>query len=391
MKPPQTLSLSLVAGTFLLIGACQPFQNADSGASQPALATTLDHQGAATEMAEDEISEDIDALLAARVASDQPGVAVLVMVDGQILYAAGHGVSDVEAQTPITPATVFDLASVSKQMTAIALLTLVEQGIVGLDNPIRDYLPEWEDLDGDNPVLVSHLLHHTSGLADYTGDAWDGSEADFAHLDLEAHLTWLNDQAPLDLPGVAFEYNNSGYALLALIVQRASGQPFASFMETAIFAPAGMTQTLVYEQLGQRVPNQATGYSVDDNGDIELASFPSVIAGDGNVFSSLADLARYDTALRQGTLVSAKTLALAFAPGELADGSPIEDDEEDGESYGMGWQITPDYAHHSGSWLGTSTYYRHYFEPEISVIVLSNDEAFDTIALGEDIAERVLQ
>lgn len=327
-------------------------------------------------------------LLAARVAPDHPGVAVLVMVDGQIRYAAGHGVSDIETQTPITPETVFDLASVSKQMTAIALLILMEQGALALDDPIVDYLPEFEDLDPDQPVLVSHLLHHTSGLADYTGDGWDGSETDFANLDLEAHLAWLNDQAPLDEPGVAFEYNNSGYGLLALIVQRVSGQPFAQFMQTEIFGPAGLTQTLVYEQLGQGVPNQAAGYSVDDSGDIEPSSFPSVMAGDGNVFSSLADLAKYDVALRENTLVSAQTLALAFAPGELADGSPIDDD---GESYGLGWQIATDYAHHSGSWLGTSTYYRHYFEPEVSIILLSNDEAFDTITLGEDIAERVLQ
>jgi CubicO group peptidase (beta-lactamase class C family) len=149
-----------------------------------------------------------------------------------------------------------------------------------------------------------------------------------------------------------------------------------------------MTQTLVYEQLGQTIANQATGYLVDDNGDSEPSTFPSLMVGDGNVFSSLADLARYDTALRQNTLISGETLALAFVPGELADGSVIDDD---GESYGMGWQIAADYVHHGGSWLGTSTYYRHYLEPEVSIVVLSNDEAYDTEALGEDIADRLLQ
>jgi CubicO group peptidase (beta-lactamase class C family) len=377
-QPLQTLSLGLLTGTLLLTGACEMFQGTGRDASEPALAIAADQ----------DLREEIGELVQDRVDANQPGVAVLVMVDEQVFYAQGHGLSNMETQAAITPETVFDLASVSKQMTAIAILILMEQGALQLDDPIQTYLPEWEDLNADNPVLIAHLLHHTSGIEDYTGDAWDGSDADFATLDLEAHLTWLNDQAPVTEPGVEFAYNNSGYGLLALIVQRVSGQPFARFMETEVFAPLGMTQTLVYEQLGQTIANQATGYLVDDNGDSEPSTFPSLMVGDGNVFSSLADLARYDTALRQNTLISGETLALAFVPGELADGSVIDDD---GESYGMGWQIAADYVHHGGSWLGTSTYYRHYLEPEVSIIVLSNDEAYDTEALGEDIADRLLQ
>jgi CubicO group peptidase (beta-lactamase class C family) len=344
--------------------------------SEPALAIAADQH----------LWEDLDALLQDRVQPDGPGVAVLVMRNNQVFYAEGHGLRDMDPPAPITAETVFDLASVSKQMTAIAILILLEQGALGLEDPIREHLPEWEDVDVDNPVRISHLLYHTSGLEDYTGDAWDGNDAEFAALDLEAHLTWLQAQAPLADPGAEFAYNNSGYGLLALIVQRVSGQPFARFMDAAIFVPLGMTQTLVYEQLDQGIPNQATGYWVGDDGDIEPSTFPSLMAGDGNVFSSLMDLARYDRALRQNTLISGETLALAFTPGTLADGSPIEDEDE-GESYGMGWEVTADYVHHSGSWLGTSTYYRHYLAPEISLVVLSNDEAYDTIALGDDIAQ----
>ncbi|MDA0265646.1 MAG: serine hydrolase [Cyanobacteria bacterium] len=378
MGTPKNLCIGL-ASLALLVGACQSPEDLEANALEPTAVTAADQQASPT--------ADIEALLAASVAADGPGVAVLVMADGQILYAGGYGLSDIDTQTPITPETVFDLASVSKQMTAIAILILVEQGALALDDPIVEYLPEFEDLDPDNPVLISHLLHHTSGLEDYTGDGWDGSDADFANLDLEAHLTWLNDQDPLDEPGATFEYNNSGYGLLALIVQRVSGQPFADFMATEIFEPTGMTQTLVYDQLGQVIPNQATGYIVDDSGDIEPSSFPSVMAGDGNVFSSLADLAKYDVALRQNTLVSAETLALAFAPGKLADGSPIEDG---GESYGMGWQIATDYVHHSGGWLGTSTYYLYYLEPAVSIMVLSNDEAYDPASLAEEIADLLI-
>ncbi len=376
MSTPQHLCIGLT-GLVLLLGACQSPEGPEANTAYPVEVTVASQQASPAMVA------DIDALLAGSVAADGPGVAVLVMADGQILYAGGHGLSDIEAQTPMTSKTVFDLASVSKQMSAIAILILMEQGALALDDPIVDYLPEWEDLDPDYPVLISDLLHHTSGLEDYTGDAWDGSEAAFASLDLEAHLTWLNDQDHWDLPGVAFEYNNSGYGLLALIVQRVSRQSFADFMATEIFAPAGMTQTLVYDQLGQMIPNQATGYITYDRDHIEPSTFPSVMAGDGNIFSSIADLAKYDVALRENTLVSAQTLALAFAPGELADGTPIEDN---GESYGMGWQIATDYVHHSGSWLGTSTYYRYYLEPAVSIVVLSNDEAYDPVTLAEDIA-----
>ncbi|MGD1905062.1 MAG: serine hydrolase domain-containing protein [Leptolyngbyaceae cyanobacterium] len=379
MKQLGNLGLGLTTGVLLLVGGCPFLQSAEKVASEPArpiISADPDLQA--------EISEDIDALVASTVVSDEPGVAVLVMADQKVLYAEGYGVSDIETQTPITPETVFDLASVSKQMTAIAILILSEQGDVQIDAPIVEYLPDFQDPNSDQPILLSDLLHHTSGLADYTSDAWDGSDTDFATLDLEAQLTWLNQQATVNRPGGVFEYNNSGYALLALIVQRVSGQSFAQFMEAEIFAPAGMSQTQVYQRLGQVIPNQATGYIVDDNGEVERSSFPSVIAGDGNVFSSLTDLAQYDTALRQNALVSSETLALAFAPGELADGSLIEDD---GESYGMGWQIASGYVHHSGGWLGTSTYYRYYQGPEVSIIVLSNDENYDPVALGEDIAE----
>lgn len=331
-----------------------------------------------------QVATAIDALAADSLTANGPGVAVLILKDNQILHAKGYGFSNIKTKTPITPDTRFDLASVSKQMTVIAILKLMEQGKLDIDHPISDYLPEFRNLKLDRPVSIRHLLNHTSGLDDYTGSSWTGSDAKFANLSLEAHLTWLNDQTPLNEPGVVFEYNNSGYALLALIVQRISRQPFAQFMQTEIFQPLGMTHTLVYRRLGQTIPNQATGYMVSEDGQVELSSFSSIIAGDGNVFSSLNDLVRYDQALRQAQIVSAPTLALAFAPGKLADGSPIE---KNGESYGMGWEIAGRYVHHDGSWMGTSTYYRHYLQPAVSIIVLSNDENYDSTDLSEKIAQ----
>lgn len=217
-------------------------------------------------------------------------------------------------------------------------------------------------------------MRHTSGLADYSGEAWEGSNTEFANLTLEDHLLWLNEQESVRDRGTEFEYNNSGYALLALIIQRVAGKPFTEFMDEAVFAPLGMSQTLVYQNLGQTIPQQAQGYAVSEDGEVTESSFPTVIAGDGNVFSSIADLAKYDRGLRDNTLISPETLALAFTPGEVT------------EDYGFGWAVTETYVHHSGSWDGTSTYYRFYLDPAISIVVLSNDENYDPEELVDAIA-----
>jgi CubicO group peptidase (beta-lactamase class C family) len=335
-----------------------------------------------------QLATEIADLIEPTLVENGPGVAILVLSEGETIHAQGYGFSDIASQTSITPNTVFDLASVSKNMTAIAVLKLMEQGALNLDDPVAQHLPDFQNAYPDYPVTLRHLLYHTSGLADYTGDAWDGSDREFANLDLEAHLLWLNDQAAMAEPGTTFEYNNSGYALLALVVQRVSGQPFADFMATEIFTPTGMSNTLVYRELGQSISNQATGYAVTDDSEIEPASFPSVIAGDGNVFSTINDLARYDNALRRSALVSSETLNTAFSPGYYDDGSLIDDD---GESYGMGWQIADTYIHHGGNWLGTSTYYRHYKTPSLSIVVLSNDEAYDAEAIADEIASRLVR
>ncbi|TVQ51827.1 MAG: class A beta-lactamase-related serine hydrolase, partial [Spirulina sp. DLM2.Bin59] len=296
-----------------------------------------------------EITAAIDRIVEATLWEEGPGVAVLILDDGEILHQKGYGFRDVEQRLPITVDTAFDLASVSKQMTAMGILILMEAGALDLDAAVTTYVPDFDDPDPDNPILITDLLYHTSGLADYTGAAWQGTDAEFSRLTLEDHLQWLNEQEIESDRGVEFEYNNSGYALLALIIQRVSGQPFAEFMGDAIFEPLGMKNTVVFSRLDQRIINQALGYQVSKRGKIEPSSFPSVIAGDGNVFSTIADLARYDQGLRDGDLIEPETLALAFTAG-------ISDDEEEA-GYGLGWAVHADYVAHGGNWYGTSTYY----------------------------------
>lgn len=368
------LTLLLLAGTLLpsTVQSLSPAQLVRATASASRLTS---NQSASP------FSARIDQLVRDTLTPGGPGVAVLVLQDGKKLHAKGYGYASVRSQRRITTTTNFDLASVSKQMTAVALLKLVEDGQVDLEAPVNRYLPELKP--GRQPVTLLHLLHHTSGLADYTGYDWTAGDEEFSRLDLEAHLVWLSEQPTHAKPGERFEYNNSGYALLALVVQRVAGIPYWRFVEQEIFAPLGMVQSRVYHRLGQTIPNQALGYVVDDEGVFARSEWPTVMAGDGNVYSSLADLARYDAALRAGTLLSPELLALAFTPGTLDNGKVIE---EDGDGYGFGWGIGENYVDHTGSWWGTSTYYLHYLDEAVTIIVLSNDETYDAYALADAIA-----
>lgn len=326
-----------------------------------------------------ELTDQIDRIVADSLWEDGPGVAVLILDQGA-MWQKGYGFSDVEAQRPITPDTVFDLASVSKQMTAMGILILMEAGELELEDAVSDHLPDFVDPNPDDPILITDLLYHTSGLADYTGEAWQGTDAAFTRLTIEDHFQWLNEQESEGDRGVEFEYNNSGYALLALIIERVSGQSFGDFMADQVFTPLGMNNTVVFADLAQQIPNRAEGYIVSSEGTVEQSSFPSVIAGDGNIFSSVADLARYDQGLRNGDVVELETLQLAFTPGALDDG-------DQSFAYGLGWAVDSDYVEHSGSWYGTSTFYRHYTEVPVTIIVLANDENYPADELVDDLAE----
>ena len=326
---------------------------------------------------------EIDPIVTNTLTPKGPGVAVLLLKNNQIVHAKGYGFANIDSQQRITPETTFDLASVSKQITAIALLKLVQVGKIDLAAPVTQYLPEF--YDRTQSVTTRHLLHHTSGLADYSGKEWDGTDKEFAQLDLEKHLRWLNQHQPHRPPGIKFEYNNSGYALLALIVQRVAQKPFWQFAQDDIFAPLGMAQTQILHAADQKIPNRSLGYLVGKAGSkIRRSAVPTIIQGDGNVFSSIVDLAKYDIALRTDRLISPELKAKAFSLGQFDNGRSIQDE---GEGYGFGWYITANYIHHSGSWYGTSTYYRHYLQQPVTLILLSNDENYSATDLADKIAD----
>ncbi|MDP9003462.1 MAG: beta-lactamase family protein [Verrucomicrobiota bacterium] len=314
-----------------------------------------------------------------------PGVAVLVSRNGTPIHLAGYGLANIKARLPITPDSLFDLASVSKHMTGVAILTLVEQRKLKIDEPVAHYLKDFAVPQKGRPVKVADLLYHVSGLADYTGDEWDGSDEEFASLTTEAHLKWLNGTAPRRAPGVKYQYNNSEYALLALIVERLSKQTFACYVHDHLFAPAGMKHTVVLDGTAKLPSSAVVGYETNDDGKVSLSSSPTVITGDGSVYTSVRDLALWDKALRDHIILNKQSQELAWSGGRYDNSKPIRD--EDGDGYGVGWVIENKrhLVSHSGSWSGTATYLLLDLERGYTVAVLSNDEKTEVGHLAEKI------
>lgn len=333
-----------------------------------------------------ERESEIRALVEERIDVKGPGVAILVSQRGVPLHMAGYGMADVKSGAPITPDSLFDLASVSKQMTGVAILTLVEKGRLKLDQPVARYVHDFAVLVKGRPITVADLLHHVSGLADYTSDDWSGSDEEFASLTPEAHLKWLNGARARRAPGLKYEYNNSGYVLLALIVERLSGQSFAKYLQEHLFAPAGMEHTVILDGTAKLPKQTVKGYATDDKGRITPSSLSSVITGDGNVYTSIRDLALWDKALRDHTIIGKSSQELAWTNGRHDNGKPIRDD--DGDGYGFGWVIEKKrngIVSHSGSWNGTASYLLLDLREGFTIAVLSNDEKADVGDLAEEV------
>jgi CubicO group peptidase (beta-lactamase class C family) len=317
-----------------------------------------------------------------------PGAAVLVSRDGEPESVVCYGLADVETRKPITRQSVFDLASVSKHFTAAAALLLIDEGKMQLDDPVRDVLPEFRVKKKGRDVTIGDLVHHVSGLADYTSDGWDGDDDEFERLTSASHVKWLNTTRARRAPGKTFEYNNSGYALLGRVVEHVSGTTFSRFARQRLFEPAGMRATVVHDRLEMHgsIPALVSGYKRTKKRVQPSAQWTRII-GDGNVLSSIEDLARWDRALRGDAILSPPQKERAWTSGTLDNGSPIEADDA-GSGYGFGWYVDDASTFHTGSWYGTSTYIVRY-RSGLTIVVLSNDENADVMAIAGEVEEIV--
>ena len=307
-----------------------------------------------------------------------PGASVLVLRDGEPLVRRGYGLADLEAGTPAGPGTNYRLASVTKQFTAAAVLLLAEDGRLTLDDPVKRWLPSLPA--AADAVTLRQLLAHTSGLVDYEDHVPEGFEGQLHDIDV---LRILEGQdRTYFAPGSAYRYSNSGYALLALVVGEASGRDFATFLGERVFLPLGMHGTVAHQDGVDSVVRRAYGYSlVDGNWQRTDQSQTSAVLGDGGIYSSIDDLARWDAALYDDRLLSAASRALMFAPATATD-------ETDVAHYGFGWRLNGDTTWHSGESIGFRNVIVRWPGQRLTVVVLRRRNAPAPYALAREIARR---
>ena len=319
----------------------------------------------------------VDALLH-NYAGDVPGAAVLVLRDGQAVVRASYGLADLETGTPTTPETNYRLASVTKQFTAASILLLAEDGRLTLDDRGRTWLPSLPK--AVETVTIRQLLTHTSGLIDYE-DVIPGTLAAPLHDADVLRLLETQDRTYFR-PGTGYRYSNSGYALLALIVQHASGKTFAKFLRESIFQPLGMQNTVAHEEGISTVNNRAFGYTQEAGRWNRTDQDPtSAVLGDGGIYSSIDDLAKWDAALYDGRLLQPSSLRAAFTPATHTDDPEIE--------YGYGWRITGETLWHSGESVGFRNVIVRYPKRHATVVVLTNRNEPEPYQLALEIAKTV--
>ncbi len=307
----------------------------------------------------------VDSLFAPYAAPGAPGAGVIVIDRGQVVLSRSWGLANLERRTPASERTNYRLASLSKQFTATAVLLLVKDAKLGLDEPIGAVLPELPH--HSRAATIRQLLTHTSGIPDYEDFVPDTQTAQVHDADIP-RLIAMSDTTYF-APGASWRYSNSGYALLALAVERRSGVSFARFLRDRLFVPSGMDATVAYEKGISEVANRALGYREREGRWVERdQSSTSAVLGDGGIYSSLYDLVRWDAALDARTLLDDDLLRLAWTPQRLANGVSTR--------YGFGWFVERDslgleLTHH-GETSGFTNFLLKRPEAGLTVIVLTN-------------------
>jgi CubicO group peptidase (beta-lactamase class C family) len=308
----------------------------------------------------------VDALFQEFSGADAPGATVMVIKSGKIVLAKAYGMADLEKKVPCETRSNFRLASVTKQFTAMSVLMLAERRKVSLDDDLVKFFPEFPEYG--KQITVRQLLSHTGGLIDYEDVIPAGTTIPLSDRDV---LTITRQQAKTYFkPGTKFRYSNTGYALLALIVEQASGQTFPAFLEQNIFAPLQMTNSVAYVAGLSVVPHRAFGYLKEGNGwKFNDQSLTSAVLGDGGIYSSIVDLYYWDQALYGEKLVSRKMLEEAFS-------AHSGESDEKGSGYGYGWYVgrhrDTRFIWHYGSTCGFSTRLLRVPDKQLTAIILTN-------------------
>jgi CubicO group peptidase (beta-lactamase class C family) len=342
-------------------------------------------------------TKQIEAILSPLASGNTPGAAVLVVHNGGVAFRRGYGITDLRTRRKIDAHTNFRLASFTKQFTATAIMLLVRDGKLHYDDRLPSFFPEFPDYG--NPITVRNLLNHTSGLPDYEDILMkqypDTSPEKVSQIHDAGVLTLLEQQTEPKFPaGAKWEYSNSGYAVLAMIVEKVSGESFGQFLQERIFTPLKMTHTLAYEKGKNEPSHRAYGHTKEAGGWHETDQSPtSAVLGDGGIYSSIDDLAKWDQGFRDHTLLSEAEMQPALTSVHPA-GMPAKSQEGQTVSYGFGWFLDPYQGHkrmfHDGSTIGFRTTIQRFPDDALTIIILSNREDANPEALALRVADLYL-
>lgn len=310
------------------------------------------------------------------------------VTSGGSSLTVAYGQADLEHAAPLSPESVFESGSLAKQFTGAAMLLLVQDGKLTLDDDIRTYLPEMPDYG--TPITIRHLLNHTSGLREqWSLLALIGAPPGTQIHDQTTILDLASRQRGLNFtPGTEFLYTNTNYTLAAIIIARVSGQTLQAFTHERLFQPLGMSQTRWREDFRTVVPGRAMAYAQTETGFIANMPFTNVI-GNGGLLTTASDLLRWNAFLdHPSALPDGMALVTALqTPGHLSDGTPLD--------YALGLEVSPrqgqTLASHSGSTGGYKSWIGRYPERDISVVVLCNNGGVDPVALGQAVIDQELR
>ena len=308
-----------------------------------------------------------------------PGVSVAVVQDGKVVKAQGYGLANVELSVAATESTVYELASVTKQFTATGVMMLVEEGKLKLEDKITKLLPNlpptWEG------VTVKHLLNHTSGIKSYT--SLPNFEKTLRKDFTKEELLKLILDAPLEFkPGEKWNYNNTGFFLLGMLIEKVSGKSYGEFLKERIFQPLGMTSTRV-NSFQEIIKNRATGYTWAGT-ELHTAEYvsPTQPFSAGALVSTVQDMAKWDAALATTQLLKKSSLEQMWTATKLNDGKNAD--------YGFGWAVETSHGHrlvqHGGGINGFSTQISRYRDDKLTLIVLTNSDNGNAGALAQGMA-----
>lgn len=321
------------------------------------------------------MKQQIDQLLSSKVVENGPGVAVAIVQQGEVAYKNCLGLANLEWNIPVQSDTVFRLASITKQFTAVAIMMLQAQGKISVDDPLTKFLPDYPTQGHD--IRIHHLLTHTSGIKSYT--SMEGWFPDKIVKDMSPQAVCDEfAQQPFDFePGSRYAYNNSGYHLLGMIIEKITDEEYGRFIQDNIFKPLGMKRA-IYMHNKPIIANRASGYHPTPDGfcNAPYVSMTQPYAA-GGLGASLDDLLLWDEAIRKHTLVSEEILEQMWTPATLNDDTTA--------GYGFGWELGTYHGHrmihHGGGIPGFSTFMLHLPDDDVGIYLLSNLVTFDSMGV----------